>query len=346
MIALGGACGGMAVSFLGPVLLPFYWELPFAVVLAGAVGAWIAHSRVQGMLKTTFLAGSLASVAASLFFIRDYVSDNYLDTVDASRSFYGTLRVKERALVDQPEPVRRLVHGVILHGLQDMNENARREPTSYYGPGSGVGIAIQELGRQRPQGIRVGVIGLGVGTLAAYGRKGDHYRFYEINPEVVALAKRDFTYLSDTAAEVSVAIGDARLVLEREQDNRFDVLVIDAFSSDAIPVHLMTREAMQVYARHLAPYGVIAFHVTNRYLELPPVVELIAQEAGFRVALVADEPQGDGRVLTAFSDWVLVSRNEQLLMSRSVREKQYVIDKIAGLKPWTDDFNNLFKVLK
>lgn len=346
VIALGGACGGMAVSFLGPVVLPFYWELPAALLCAALVGAWIAVSRVQGMLKTTFVGGCLVSLVTSGFFIRDYVSDNYFENVDASRSFYGTLRVKERPLAGQPEPVRRLVHGVILHGLQDMNEGARREPTTYYGTSSGVGIAIQELARQRPQGIRVGVVGLGVGTLAAYGRAGDHYRFYEINPQVVELAKRDFTYLSDTPAEVSLAIGDARLVLEREQDNRFDVLVIDAFSSDAIPVHLMTREAMQVYARHLAPYGVIAFHVTNRYLELSPVVELIAQEAGFRAALVADEPQADGRALTAFSDWVLVSRNEQLLMSPSVRGKQYVIDQIQGLKPWTDDFNNLFKVLK
>jgi spermidine synthase len=192
----------------------------------------------------------------------------------------------------------------------------------------------------------VGVIGLGVGTLASYGRAGDHYRFYEINSHVVQIAQNDFFYLKDSPAEVSIAIGDARLVLEREPAQQFDVLVIDAFSSDSIPIHLMTREAMQVYRRHLTPNGVIAFHVTNRYLELSPVVELLAQEVGFSVALVADEPAGDGRALTAFSDWVLVSQNERLLKSRAVREKQFVIDTIAGLKPWTDDFNNLFRVLK
>lgn len=346
VIALGGAFGGLVVSFLGPVLFPFYWELPLAIVLAGALGAWIASSRVRGPLQTLFLGGSLLSIAVSGVFLKDYVSDNYLDDVDASRSFYGTLRVKDRPLAGQPEPVRRLVHGVILHGLQDMNESARREPTTYYGRSSGVGIAIQEMALQNPKGMRVGVIGLGVGTLAAYSRAGDHYRFYEINPQVVEIAQQDFRYLSDSPAEVSLALGDARLVLEREKDNRFDVLVIDAFSSDSIPIHLITREAMQLYARHLRPEGVIVFHVTNRYLDLSPVVDLVAQEAGYRAALVSDEPAGDGRVLTAFSDWVLVSRNERLLMSRAVREKQYVIDQIEGLKAWTDDFNNLFRVLK
>jgi hypothetical protein len=346
VIALGGACGGLVVSFLGPMLLPFYWELPMAILLSSALGAWIASTRVRGPLQTVFLGGSLVSLAVSAVFLKEYVSDNYLDNVDASRSFYGTLRVKERPLAGQPEPVRRLVHGVILHGLQDLNQNARREPTSYYGRGSGVGIAIQEMGLQKPKGLRVGVIGLGVGTLASYGRAGDHYRFYEINSHVVQIAQNDFFYLKDSPAEVSIAIGDARLVLEREPAQQFDVLVIDAFSSDSIPIHLMTREAMQVYRRHLTPNGVIAFHVTNRYLELSPVVELLAQEVGFSVALVADEPAGDGRALTAFSDWVLVSQNERLLKSRAVREKQFVIDTIAGLKPWTDDFNNLFRVLK
>lgn len=346
VIALGGAFGGLVVSFLGPVLFPFYWELPLAIVLAGAIGAWIASSRVRGPLQTVFLGGSLLSIAVSGVFLKEYVSDNYLDNVDASRSFYGTLRVKERPLAGEPEPVRRLVHGVILHGLQDMNENARREPTTYYGRSSGVGIAIAEMALQNPKGMRVGVIGLGVGTLAAYGRPGDHYRFYEINPQVVEIAQQDFRYLGDSPAEVSLALGDARLVLERETDNRFDVLVIDAFSSDSIPIHLITREAMQLYARHLRPEGVIAFHVTNRYLDLSPVVDLVAQEAGYRAALVSDEPVGDGRALTAFSDWVLVSRNERLLMSRAVREKQYVIDEIEGLRAWTDDFNNLFRVLK
>lgn len=346
VIALGGAFGGLVVSFLGPNLLPFYWELPLAIVLAGALGAWVSVHRVPAPLRTVFLAVSLASIAASLVFLKDYVADNYTDNIDATRNFYGTLRVKERPIFEQPEPVRRLVHGVILHGLQDMNASARREPTTYYGRTSGVGITLSEMAAQNPKGMRVGVIGLGVGTLAAYGRPTDHYRFYEINSQVVQLAQNDFTYLKESAAEISIAIGDARLVLEREPDNRFDVLVIDAFSSDSIPIHLMTREALQGYLRHLRPNGVIAFHVTNRYLELAPVVALIAQEVGLQAALVADEPQGDGRGLTAFSDWVLVTANEGLLKSKAIRERQYVIDQIAGLTPWTDDFNNLFRVLK
>jgi SAM-dependent methyltransferase len=346
VIASGGAFGGLVVSFLGPVLLPFYWELPLAIVLVGALGAWIATARAGGPLQTVFLGGSLLSIAVSAVFLKDYVSENYFDAVDASRSFYGTLRVKERPVAGQPEPVRRLVHGVILHGLQDLNVHARREPTTYYGKGSGVGIAIQEMAAQNPRGMRVGVIGLGVGTLAAYGRPSDQYRFYEINPQVIEIAEKDFFYLKDSLADISVALGDARLVLEREPENRFDVLVIDAFSSDSIPIHLMTREAMQVYLRHLKPEGVIAFHVTNRYLNLSPVVDLIARELGYQTALVAYEPSGEAQVFGAFSDWVLVSRNERLLMSQAVREKQYQIDSIVGLTPWTDDFNNLFRVLK
>jgi len=196
------------------------------------------------------------------------------------------------------------------------------------------------------QGIRVGVIGLGVGTLAAYGRKGDHYRMYEINPQVIDIAKREFTYIQDSPADVSFALGDARLVLEREPANRFDVLVIDAFSSDSIPIHLMTREALGVYLRHLKAEGVIAFHVTNRYLNLAPVVRRIAEEAGYQAVLLEDEPADDARGVLALSDWVLVTKNQRLLASRAVRDKAVEIEPIVGLRSWTDDFNNLFQVLK
>jgi SAM-dependent methyltransferase len=268
------------------------------------------------------------------------------DSIYASRNFYGTLRIKERVPLDTQAPIRRLVHGVILHGLQDMSPQARQAPTTYYGPDSGVGLAIHEMGRQSPSGIRVGVIGLGVGTLASYGRKGDHYRMYEINPDVIEIAKREFTYIADSPADVSFALGDARLVLEREAPNQFDVLVIDAFSSDSIPIHLITREALQVYARHMKPGGVIAFHVTNRYLNLPPVVRQVAEQAGYQAVLIADEAGDDLRGLMALSDWVLVTKNETFLNAKAIQDQKYPFETIPGLKPWTDDFNNLFKVLK
>lgn len=346
MIALGGAAGGLFVSTIAPRVFPFYWELPLALLLVGAAGIWIGLRSSVGPLKVVFVGGSLVSMAVTAHYSRLYYADASSDSIYASRNFYGTLRIKERTPLDTQEPIRRLVHGVILHGLQDMSPMGRQMPTTYYGPDSGVGLAIHEMGRQSPSGIRVGVIGLGVGTLASYGRKGDYYRMYEINPEVIDVAKREFTYISDSPAEISFALGDARLVLEREASNQFDVLVIDAFSSDSIPIHLVTREALQVYAKHMKPGGVIAFHVTNRYLNLPPVVRQVAEQAGYQSVLIADEAADDTRGLMALSDWVLVTKNEKFLNAKIIQERKYPFETIPGLQLWTDDFNNLFKVLK
>lgn len=346
VIALGGAAGGLFVSVLAPKVFPFYWELPLGLILVGLLGIWIGLSRAHRPLKTLFVGGSLISLFVCLFYGQQHYKEMATDSIYASRNFYGTLRIKERMPAGATEPVRRLVHGVILHGLQDLDPERRYEPTTYYGPTSGVGHAISILAKDNPAGLRVGVIGLGVGTLAAYGRKNDHYRFYEINPDVITLAQKQFTYLSDSKATISFGLGDARLVLEREAPNQFDVLVIDAFSSDSIPIHLMTRQALQVYARHLKPNGVIVFHVTNRYLKLAPVVAQLASDAGYQAALVADEPLDDRRGFMALSDWVLVTKNERLLSAKAITNQQYVIDEIPGLKVWTDDFNNLFTVMK
>jgi SAM-dependent methyltransferase len=346
MIALGGAAGGLFVSTIAPRVFPFYWELPLALLLVGAAGVWIGVRTSIGPLKVVFVGGSLVSIALTAHYSRLYYADASSDSIYASRNFYGTLRIKERFPLEAQDPIRRLVHGVILHGLQDMNPASRQFPTTYYGPESGVGVALHEMARQTPSGMRVGVIGLGVGTLASYGRKGDHYRMYDINPDVIDIAKREFTYLSDSPAEISFALGDARLVLEREPSNGFDVLVIDAFSSDSIPIHLITREALQVYARHMKPGGVIAFHVTNRYLNLSPVVRQVAEHAGYQAVLVVDDAESDTRGLMALSDWVLVTKNEKFVNSSAIRERTYAFDEIPGLKLWTDDFNNLFKVLK
>src|SRR6185295_12405098 len=172
--------------------------------------------------------------------------------------------------------------------------------------------------------IKVGVIGLGTGTLAAYGRKGDTFRFYDINPQVVAVARNQFGYLSDSEASIEVALGDARLNLEREPVQGFDVLAVDAFSSDSIPVHLITKEAVAVYLRHMKPDGVIAFHVSNRFLQLPPVVGRLAKEHGLAVTLVSDEGKDDEDDHTK-TDWVLLSRDPKALEAEQI--------KAAGAKP-------------
>lgn len=346
MIALGGATGGLFVSMLAPRIFPGYWELPLALMLAGAAAAWVGLRIHAGPLRNVFFAAGLISIAVCVHYAREIYSETTQESIHSSRNFYGTLQVRERYVSGAEEPVRRLVHGVILHGLQDMNPDRRRLPSTYYGPSSGVGLAILEMARANPSGIRVGVIGLGVGTLASYGRRGDEYRIYDINPDVIDVARKYFRYVDDSAALISYALGDARLVLERERPNEFDVLVIDAFSSDSIPIHLMTREALAVYARHIKPGGVIVFHVTNRYLRLAPVVRQIAKDAEFASLMIEDDGGEDPFGLMAMSDWVLVTRNRELLARPNIRSRESAIEEIPGLLPWTDDFNNLYRVLK
>src|SRR5205814_881496 len=191
-----------------------------------------------------------------------------------ARNFYGALRVSDEGDGVTEATIRRLTHGTIVHGEEFLDAGRHMQPTTYYGYNTGVGLAMQEA--QRRLGLRVGVIGLGAGTLAAYGRPGDTYRFYDINPLVIDIARSQFRFLPDCKAKVDVVLGDARLSLEREAPENYDVLAVDAFSSDAIPVHLLTREAIALYFRHLQPGGVLAVHVSNKYLNLAPVVGMAA----------------------------------------------------------------------
>jgi protein-L-isoaspartate O-methyltransferase len=237
---------------------------------------------------------------------------------------------------------RSLIHGTILHGNQYLDPVLKRQATTYYTSTSGIGRLLESL-HPRTTPLRVAVIGLGTGSLATYGAKGDTYRFYEINPQVVEVAKRDFTYLGDSDAKVETALGDARLVLEREPPQQFDVIAIDAFSSDSIPVHLITYEALGIYLKHLAPDGVIAFHVTNRFLDLPPVVEALARAHGLSALWVADDGVG---ALASRSDWILLSRNGSRLDDPRLAEAAQAFVPRPGWRLWTDDFNNLVQVLK
>jgi spermidine synthase len=191
--------------------------------------------------------------------------------------------------------------------------------------------------------LKVCVIGLGAGTLAAYGARGDVYRFYDINPDVLTVAQRDFTYLEDSDATIELALGDARLSLEREPKQNFDVLAIDAFTSDAIPVHLVTAEALAIYQRHMKAGGVIAFHVTNRYVDLIPVVEALAHARGLHIIHIADEAEES---LASRSDWLLLSDSREALERPELAEFATEIVPRRDWRLWTDDFNNLVQVLK
>ncbi|MCX6624205.1 MAG: fused MFS/spermidine synthase [Acidobacteria bacterium] len=334
MISLGGALGAMFVAMLAPRVFSAFYELPIGLAACAVLASTIAPGSWKLQLPWAVFAVVFAG----------YVGYEARSMAPASRllvrNFYGSLRVSD---VDDESgfgPERKLVHGTINHGVQLLTAEFRRTPTTYYGNKSGVGLAI--LNTRRP-GQRVGVIGLGTGTLAAYGRSGDDYRFYEINPSVVSLARSQFTYLSDTPAKVDVVLGDARLSLEREASQQFDVLVVDAFSGDSIPVHLLTRESFEVYYRHLRPGGVLAVHVSNRYLTLEPVVQKLADVTHRQTALI-DTDDGEYEVFEA--TWVLVTNNQGFLNSPDVKAARKSIARRPDLVEWTDDFSNLFQIVK
>jgi hypothetical protein len=338
-VSAGGAIGGLLVAVVAPLVFKGYYELGAALVAAALLAA-IRFAPLGRIARYASLAVLLGVAAGAVY-------DGFSDQKDvrlASRSFYGVLRVKEYGVPGDESELRRLVHGTIMHGEQYMHERFRRQPTSYYEPTAGIGAAI--LSRQdRP--VRIGVIGLGAGTIAAYGRAGDVYKFYEINPEVVGIARSQFTFLGDSGAKIEIALGDARLTLEREPPQRFDVLAVDAFSSDAIPVHLITREALAVYLRNVADDGIVAFHVSNRFLQLIPVVARIAKENGARAVLIRDDPDEDDDSRRSRTDWVLVSKDPKALARPEIVS--------AGAEPpeqrpewrtWTDDYSNLVQILK
>jgi spermidine synthase len=218
----------------------------------------------------------------------------------------------------------------------------RRRPTAYYGPSSGIGLALRDRGRGKPR--RVGVVGLGAGTIAAYGRRGDHYRFYEINPLVVTLAGTEFSFLKDSGAEVEVMLGDARLSMESEPGRQFDVLAVDAFSSDSIPVHLLTREAFEVYFRHLKEDGVLAVHVSNKYLDLPPVVRLAALSFGKEAVMVDTEDEPENGLYG--STWILIAGRRGFAGKPALKKAGKPLAARENVHLWTDDYSNLFRILK
>jgi hypothetical protein len=335
MISLGGAVGGMFVGLIAPRIFPTYYELGLGFVVAAILAAITLRRQP---FFVWILPIALAGVCG--YFWNKQVEQLREDTRVMVRNFYGTLRVKDVGIGDGDEKVRRLIHGVILHGEQYLKPERRDDPTTYYGPDSGVVLAIKNTHQENQ---RVGIIGLGTGTLAAWGKPDDEYHFYDINPQVIAIAQSQFTFLKDSKASIDISLGDARLSLERELPHEFDVLVVDAFSSDSIPVHLITKEAMTVYLKHLKADGAVVFHVTNRFLKLAPVVKRIADELGLYTALIVDDADE-----TVFSktDWVIVTRDKTLVEREAIAQKTTEIDVIPGLRLWTDDFNNLFQILK
>jgi SAM-dependent methyltransferase len=338
MISVGGALGAVLVGIVAPLTLPAYYELEIALVLLAMLATWLLFRHAPAGLVLLGVTVSLFTTGAAVYTIRQF-NEN---VVVMTRNFYGTLRVKQYGPPAETYRHRSLVHGTILHGDQYMDPPYNRSATTYYKAKSGIGktLLLKEKLSAAPR--RVGIIGLGAGTIATYGNKGDVYRFYDINPAVVTIAQRDFSYLKDSEATIEIALGDARLNLEREPAQRFDTLAIDAFSSDSIPVHLITLEALQIYERHMKPDGVIAFHVSNRFLDLKPVVQKIAEQRGFHVTWVRDTYE-DG---STSSDWILLCKDKTFLLKPEIVEATSIIPPEPGWRVWTDDFNNLLQVLK
>ncbi len=347
MVALGGALGGLFVAVGAPHLFRTYAELPLALALCPALVAivlWTAPGPWPGKF---WLPGVRIAIVAFTLALAIYLGyQKHLDDQRfemAVRNYYGVLRVHDLPETAEQTAARDLLHGTINHGSQLTDPAARRTPTAYYGPKSGMGRAIRFF--EQHSSVRVGVIGLGAGVTAAYGRPGDFFRFYEINPLDLSIANAWFTFLKDCPADHQVLLGDARLTLERQSSQQFDVLAVDAFTSDAIPVHLLTREAFELYFHHLKPAGILAVHVSNRYLDLAPIVARNALDLAKSAIDVNDD--GEDEDYLSSSDWVLVASDARPFSDTLFRDASIKPAKARpGLRPWRDDYSNLFQILK
>jgi hypothetical protein len=349
-VSAGGALGGILVAVVCPLVFSTYAEMNLGLILSFALAIGVLMSRqpwpwgVRVWLAVSVVCVGMGAVA---YVQVDEMIPRSLATV---RNFYGVLHVLYT--VEDGEDQRELVHGRISHGCQLLAEEDRHVPTSYYNVKSGVGVAIKRLPfcRSKEGPMRVGAIGLGAGTIAAYCRRGDHYRFYEINPIVPKIASEYFTFLRDAPGEVEFVLGDARLSMEREADQQYDVIVLDAFSGDAIPSHLITTQAFEVYRRHLSPEGVIAAHVSNKHLDLRPLLAAIAQRFGWQTTAIEYDPDEDDHPrppkAASASDWVLLTTNRKFLADPFVKlAPGGPLEDYHNPPLWTDDYSNLLELL-
>jgi hypothetical protein len=346
MVSLGGALGGVLVALVAPRAFPAYWELPIALVACGLLAAIAIWSqRIPKLGPWPLRAVILIAVGLLSGYLIRHERTLSKNLLLQTRNFYGPLEVKDD-LPTEDYAERTLLHGTINHGSQLLDPVLRYVTTSYYGKRSGVGRAMVALQAKGP--VRAGLIGLGSGVLNNYGRKGDYFRTYEINPLIERIAQTLFTFYPHSPADKAILMGDARLTLERQLASggpqNFDILAVDAFSSDAIPVHLLTREAVQLYFRHLKPGGVLALHISNRYLDLKPVCEGGAEAVGRQAWAVEDD--GDQASYFSSSTWVLVTSNVEMYKGDSFKDAySYQLSPQKGFRPWTDDYSNLFQIL-
>jgi hypothetical protein len=336
MISLGGALGAVLVAIVAPLALAGYFELGIALVALASIIVLVGRIRWLGVAVTAVTAVLVSRG------MQDYTEGVRV----MERDFYGVVRTVDHG---SPVPYRSMYHGGIMHGGQLLGDSFRNTPADYFSPSSGYGRVFATLREMQPgKPLSVGVVGLGAGVIAAWMKPGDSLVFYEISPRVVDIAQREFTFLQDTSAKTELVLGDGRLSLEREPPRGYDLLGIDAFSGDSIPMHLVTREAMAIYLKHIKPDGVIVFQATNRFIDLLPVVKRLASEFGLEAVNVADEPEaGEGaEYWYSATDQIIVTRNRKLLEASRIAEAAALIEDRPELPTFTDAHHNLLRILK
>ncbi len=344
MMSAGGALGGLLVSLVAPRVFDSYREWPWGLMVAFGVAAFVATREIRG-LKVRWLRGILSIAGFALLIGGPSMMHKWgpkdEERLERVRNFYGVVSVAEDYDYDYDMAWRSLYHGGIMHGMQNMGDSLKEKPFSYYGEETGVGRAL--LVAQAKPDARVGVVGMGTGTALCYGSKGHVWRFYEINPVVERLAKTYFTYMEDfqkRGGVLEIVNGDGRLALEKEESQQFDILLLDAFSGDSVPMHLLTREAFQIYERHMKPNGIIAVNCTNRYIALASVIYKIADDLGYGKTRIGTDLDGDHEI----TDYVLLTRDEAFLKANP--SESPFDEVLLDVPVWTDRRHNLFEILE
>lgn len=355
LTSIGGALGGIFVNLVAPFVFKGYWELliGFGMSLALALVVLVTRKSTppEGQARFSFnVMATITLLLVGAFSLYGLLGGGIYGDAFQTRNFYGVVRVKEVNTDDPQWRAYNVSHGVTIHGLQFIDADKRDIPTTYYSKESGFGLAILNHPKYG-HGMRVGILGLGIGTMVAYGQAGDDYHLYEINPVMANLAEGEggyFSFLADSSANQTIVLGDARHSLEKELashgSNSFDLLALDVFSSDSIPVHLTTKEAFNVYLQHLAPDGLLAINIPTRYLDLVPVMWQLARYYQLNMVVIPTEPQGK---ITFPSLWVLMSRSPAEFQLPAVANQVFSLEGYTTRVPlWTDDFSNLFQILR
>jgi spermidine synthase len=343
LMSAGGAAGGFLTGVIAPRMFPFHLELHLGMVGCAVLFLVVCFRDPQFLLNRGVFRFLWIVLLLAFSALGGAMWSNVHMTLENSyrivRNFYGVLRISNYQKTDPEKHHVVLSHGGTRHGMQYMSAERRRMPTTYYGETSGIGLALRM--HHPTQSRRVGVVGLGAGTLACYGKPGDEYDFFEINPLVIELAQTEFYYLKESEATCKIITGDARISLDQMPARGYDVLALDAFSSDAVPIHLLTEEAFEIYLKHMAPDGIIAAHISNRFFDMLPVMAGHAEKYGLAMAGISDYGADDDS--TDSSTWVLLSRDANALTVGELGEHPH--KDPSRVLHWTDAHSSLLAIL-